>query len=545
MQSRFFMSFEGLSHLFRSEAFMPHGHCYLWQPDVLWLNVGADALIAVSYFAIPSFLVMLFLRRKDLEFRWVFLVFSLFIVACGSTHLMEIWTVWNPHYGIAGLLKGFTAGISLLTSISLWPLYPKLLALASPSQLEAANSKLKMEIAERVKAEEGWRQAKEAAEIANSAKTAFLANMSHEIRTPLGAVLGFADLLISENLGGMSRSEIHLAIKRNGELLLKVINDILDLSKVEAGKILIELKPVRLADVIDDLRSTLMLQANERGIDFRISTAPELPEIVNTDPLRLRQIILNIAGNAIKFTDKGWVEVTVGYTEDDRRLISFEIKDSGIGIQPEVARKLFEPFSQADASTSRCYGGTGLGLALSRRLAIALGGDVKLTWSLPGNGSAFTVTIRAGMTDGAHQTLTAEDRSLRRDLRKTLRLDGLRVLLVDDSTDNQFLVGHALRAAGAMVETAGGGSEAIEKAAAAKAFDIILMDLQMPGVDGFMATQEIRKNGFKGPIVALTAHGFTEIRERCSAIGLDGHIIKPIKPDMLVQRLQSYNTPRP
>lgn len=531
-----------LNHgMFSSDAFMPHGHCYLWRRDILWLNVGSDALIALAYFAIPSFMIGLFVRRKDLEFRWIFVMFSLFIVACGTTHLMEIWTVWNPHYAVAGLIKLFTAGISLLTTLSLWPLFPKLLSLASPRQLEAANAKLKVEVAERARAEEGWRHAKEAADVANSAKTAFLANMSHEIRTPLGAVIGFAELLTSEDLGGISRAEIHQAIKRNGELLLNVINDILDLSKVEAGKILIESRPVRLADIINDLRSTLRLQASERGIDFRIFAANDLPEFISTDPLRLRQIILNVVGNAIKFTDSGWVEVTVACVEDGRGLISFVVKDSGIGIQPEVARGLFEAFRQADASTSRRYGGTGLGLALSKRLAAALGGDVQLTWSVPGKGSVFTVTIDAGSDDGSPVVLPAVGKVQGTGGARTeLRLDGLHVLLVDDSADNQFLVGRALRAAGALVQTAGGGSEAIDKAYADSSLDVILMDLQMPGIDGFKATQQIRKNGYQGPIVALTAHGFAEVRERCSANGLDDHMIKPVSAEVLVRTLQKY-----
>jgi signal transduction histidine kinase/CheY-like chemotaxis protein len=534
------MAFEHLQNIFKSDAFMPHGHCYLWRPEILWLNVVSDALIAVAYFVIPSFLIIFFLRRKDLEFRWIFLMFSLFIVACGSTHLMEIWTVWNPNYGIAGAIKLFTAGVSLLTTLSLWPLFPKLLALASPSQLEAANAKLKVEIAERAKAEEGWRHAKEAADVANSAKTAFLANMSHEIRTPLGAVVGFAELLITGDLGGISRTEVHHAIKRNSELLLNVINDILDLSKVEAGKIVIENKPVFLADIINDLSSTLKLQASERGVDFQIFVEADLPEVLNTDPLRLRQIILNVVGNAIKFTDSGWVRVNVAWTDETSNLISFLIEDSGIGIQPETARVLFEPFRQADVSTSRRYGGSGLGLALSKRLAAALGGDVQLTRSVPGKGSAFTVTIDAGPDGRRPQPLPVGRAHGTEEKPKEFKLDGMRVLLVDDSIDNQFLVGHALRSAGAVVETAGGGLEAIEKASAVGHLDVILMDLQMPGIDGFLATQQIRRNGFQGPIVALTAHGFSEVRERCSANGLNDHIIKPVSPDKLVQRLQIY-----
>ncbi len=241
---------ESLASLLKADEFMPHGHCYLWQSNILWLNVGSDALIAASYFAIPTFLLWFYLRRKDLEFSWILVLFSFFILGCGATHLMDIWTVWNPHYGAAGIVKAFTGGISILTAFSLSHAFPKMLTLASPKQLEATNAQLRAEIAERIRAEEGWRQAKIAAEVANSAKTAFLANMSHEIRTPLGAVTGFAELLKSPAWGTDAKNEIHRAIHRNSEFLLNVINDVLDLSKIEAGKVQIEKSHVYLRDLV-------------------------------------------------------------------------------------------------------------------------------------------------------------------------------------------------------------------------------------------------------------------------------------------------------
>ncbi len=248
-----------------------------------------------------------------------------------------------------------------------------------------------------------------------------------------------------------------------------------------------------------------------------------------------------MVGNALKFTDRGAIEIKVSPlpTPTGELLICFVVKDSGIGICPESAQRLFEPFRQADDSTSRRYGGSGLGLVLSKRLASALGGDVQLTESIPGKGSIFTITIDSGLSDKRPQITKQKNAMTETRQRDSQPLVGMKVLLVDDSSDNQILISIILETAGAEVDSAGGGEQAIKKASPG-AYDIVLMDLQMPGIDGFMATREIRRRGFEGPILALTAHGFAEVKDRCFENGLVEHIIKPVDPDLLVECLLKY-----
>lgn len=378
-------------------------------------------------------------------------------------------------------------------------------------------------------------EAKEAAEAANMAKSAFLANMSHEIRTPLGAVLGFSDLVIDPNVKPSEKANFLAAVKRNGELLSNIINDILDLSKIEAGKMQIATDEVSLMEVLTDTKTLLDLQASDKGIAFNVVIDPGVPEKIKTDPLRLRQILINIIGNAIKFTAKGSVDVKIRMAlSGQRSLLSFAVSDTGSGVKPDQINKLFAPFSQVDVSTKRKFGGTGLGLVLAKRFANLLGGDVVLTDTIPDKGSTFTITIDPGpvltsVGDSARSRLS--------DMQKSgLRLDGIRVLLAEDSPDNQTLVTRFLKLAGATVEIASDGKEATQKAKNDH-YDVLLMDLQMPVMDGYEATSQLRKDGYRGKIVALTAHALSEERERCLKSGFDDHISKPVNRDLLIERV--------
>ncbi|MBX3022998.1 MAG: PAS domain S-box protein [Bdellovibrionales bacterium] len=385
------------------------------------------------------------------------------------------------------------------------------------------------------------KRAKESAEVANATKSAFLANMSHEIRTPLGAVLGFSELLIDDNMSASERLNSLEVIKRNGRLLSTIINDILDLSKVEAGRMEIEIVEVVFSEVMTEIGSVLNLKAAEKGIALMITSEGVVPSVIKTDPSRLRQVLLNVVGNAIKFTNQGTVHVRIKTVlgESGRSQLAFSVTDSGEGIAAEQIERLFTPFTQADASTTRRFGGTGLGLALSRKLAMALGGDVKLTDTALGKGSTFTVTIDLGITEqllfhSAQQTVN--NVIVVDPLRPKVDLRQMKVLIVDDSVDNQILISKILRLAGASVEIAGNGREAVEKASRGE-FSLILMDLQMPEMDGYEATKILRQRGFKKPIIALTAHAMKEERQRSLRSGFDDHITKPIDHEALIRTL--------
>lgn len=387
--------------------------------------------------------------------------------------------------------------------------------------------------------------AMERADNANQAKTHFLANMSHEIRTPLSAILGFAELLLEPNQSGSERLNCVSAIIKNGRVLSDLVHDILDLSKVEAGQIQVERLEVSLPDLLYEMRGLFVLRAREKGIQLTLSSEGPIPTTITTDPTRFKQILVNVIGNAVKFTDFGKVEVSaqVGSYDNRRRdgFLKITVKDTGIGIDHCYHAKLFRPFSQADSSTTRRFGGTGLGLALSKELAKALGGDLVLSRSVPQEGSVFEIMIDTGSLQG-RDWLKLEDAMGLEDSTEMMRparsdiLLGKTILLAEDSYDNQLLIKKFLTLAGAEVDTAMNGREAIQKATD-RDYDVILMDVQMPELDGIAATRKLRNNGYKRPIVALTAHALREERDKTLEAGCDDHLTKPIQRHELVRRV--------
>ncbi|MBC7533816.1 MAG: response regulator [Oligoflexus sp.] len=418
------------------------------------------------------------------------------------------------------------------------------------AELEMANNALRSEVEERERIElllrkkqEELQSAKELAEAANTAKSAFLANMSHEIRTPLGAVMGFSELMLASDQSTSEKQKCVDAIKRNGKLLSNIINDILDLSKVEAGKLDVEKIDVPLDEILTDINMLLDLEATEKGLRLMLTTEGSVPSRIKTDPLRLRQILFNIVGNAIKFTDQGSIQVTIKQVngEDDRAQLAFLIRDTGRGISQEQSSRLFEPFAQADSSTTRRFGGTGLGLVLSKKLAKSLGGDVVLAESDLGQGSCFMVTIDPGVVElkSGQNFIPTKPQLESKGEDAPIRLNQLRILLVEDSLDNQLLITRMLKMSGAVVDTASNGREGVEKALTGK-YAIILMDLQMPEMDGHAATQELRRQNYQGPIIALTAHAMAEERQRCVVSGFNSHLSKPINRKTLLQTLVTF-----
>ncbi|MEM7200667.1 MAG: response regulator [Planctomycetota bacterium] len=385
-------------------------------------------------------------------------------------------------------------------------------------------------------------EARAVADAANAAKNRFVANVSHEVRTPLTAIMGFADLALSDTAGltDAQKFEAVQTIRRNGEHLLAIVNDILDLSKIEAGKLEFEVRhcdPIAIArDVVDLMR----VRADAKSIDLALECAPGTPRTIRSDPTRLRQVLANLVGNAIKFTIVGGVRVTLESVGDD---LSFAVIDSGVGIAEDQVNRVFVPFAQADAKATRRFGGTGLGLSISRSLARLMGGDLVLQGSKLGVGSCFRLTLPAGQAaakvaarDGGAADDTPPPPPRRPDL------DGYQVLLAEDGPDIQRLLSFLLSSVNAQVTIAGNGRIAVELVRQSyddgRPFDVVLMDMQMPEMDGLEALTVLRAEGYDVPVIALTASAMESDRQRCLAAGFDDYETKPVNHTRVLATVQ-------
>ncbi len=394
------------------------------------------------------------------------------------------------------------------------------------------------DITDRKEFEQQLQEAQHLAEAANRAKSDFLANMSHEIRTPMTAILGYSDLIASR-LEDPDDLQCIETIRSNGRFLVEIINDILDLSKIEADKM--ELAPERVSpeSIIADVISLLEMRAREKNIVLSAEVSGDIPETIQTDPVRLRQILLNLLGNAIKFTEVGSVRL-LARSDCGRQRMIFDIIDTGIGIQTEQLSKLFQPFTQADASVTRSHGGTGLGLTISKRLATLLGGDLYVE-SWPERGSKFTVEIDTGDLAQVPLIRSTVDRSNAVAIEAEGPLPSIccTALVVDDRREVRYLAQHFIEEAGGKVLVAQNGAEALDLLAsdAGLAVDLVVMDISMPIMDGYTAARTLRERGFERPIIALTANAMQGDREKCLEAGFNDYATKPLDRRLLVEAI--------
>ncbi len=542
---------EFFASLLDNTSFMPHGHCYLWQPGVLWLNVASDLLIALAYFSIPIALVTFVRKRKDLSFNWVFRMFAAFIFACGMTHLMEIWTTWHPDYVLQGVLKFLTAMISCLTAFLLWPLMPKALALPSPDDLKRANEDLKAEIVVRKRAEAELLEAKKDLEMrvqqrtselrrANKMKDEFLATLSHELRTPLNVIVGYSDLLKMEMPSDPAVVEAINAISRNAHIQAELINDLLDVSRIITGKIQLDIQLVDPSSLIESALQSVQLSALAKKVKIETSF-DKVTGLILGDATRLQQVFWNLFSNAIKFSPKSST-IRIASRRIDSK-VEITVRDEGRGIDSEFLPYVFDRFRQEDSSTTRVHGGLGLGLAIVRHIVELHGGMVFAASEGRDLGSTFTIILpvmsAASIENDKERAQENIPASLRlNSVENNKVLKGFTVLVVDDELDTRTLLWTILNRCGADVKVA-------ESASVARGIleswtpDVIISDIGLQEEDGIEFIKKIRaatdKPASEIPAIALTAYAQHEIRDKIIAAGYNAHASKPIGAPHLIE----------
>jgi signal transduction histidine kinase len=535
--------------IFSTGGFMPHAHCYLNDPRVVWLHVLSDISIGAAYVAISSMLgYLVFKARHDIPFQWMFLAFGLFIISCGMTHFMEVWTVWRPTYWLSGDIKMVTAVASVATAVALPPLIPKIFALIQTAKA-SEERKIKLESAHR----EMEQMNKELRKL-DELKSQFFANVSHELRTPLALILGPTEKLLSDHdLKGDQKRDLEV-VSRNARLLLKHVNDLLDASKLDAGRMGIRYAEVDLTKLCRLTASHFEILARDRHIAFVVETAPELSAQVDAE--KLERIWINLLANAFKFTpDRGRIRMAVRAGNGE---VMTEVSDSGPGVPIESRAIIFERFRQADGASTRQFGGTGLGLSITKDFVEMHRGTIEVGDAAEG-GALFTVRLpvrapagvmvesRTGASEMAPELIRPELEGLRPNVARRAPVPGPplsesripTVLVVEDNLEMNEFICETLEGQ-FCTASAAEGYEGLSKARAIRP-DLILTDVMMPGMSGDQLVEALRAdNSFEGvPILVVTAKADDELRNRLLREGAQDCLTKPFSADELRARVRN------
>ncbi|MET0658149.1 MAG: ATP-binding protein [Steroidobacteraceae bacterium] len=528
--------------------FMPHGHCYLWRPDVLWLHVGSDTLIAASYFAIPAALAYVVQKRKaELPYWWLPVLFAAFILLCGTTHIMNIWTVWNPDYVLDGYIKLATGIVSFATAIVVYRVLPAGMALRTPvelqrevdartAELSATNEALRSEIAERQRieaqlraSESELRESVQKLADADRKKNEYLAMLSHELRNPLAPILTSVQLLKLKGSADGAVQSAHQVIDRQARHMGRLLNDLLDMSRISRGRIELHKEYVDLRVALEAAIETSQPHIVRRKHFLRTRVVDE-PVFVYGDQTRLTQIFANIINNACKYTpEEGALEVELTVSESSA-LILFQ--DSGIGIAPDMIERIFEMFTQGDTSLERRNDGLGIGLTLARDLAHLHGGEV--TASSPGRSQGSTFTVQLPL---AYQKPNIQlSSSMFAESQKKV----LSILVCDDNVDAANSLASLLESMGHRVMIAYDGVEGLAVVRSIRV-NVAILDIGMPRMNGYELAKEIRALNVPIVLIALTGWGQDEDKRRAREAGFDEHLTKPLDSALLTTLISTYS----
>jgi signal transduction histidine kinase/ActR/RegA family two-component response regulator len=518
--------------LFSSPNFMPHGMCYLWQPETLWLNVASDGLIAAAYYAIPlSLYHLVHERRKEIPFPGIILMFAAFIVLCGTTHLMEIWTVWHPDYRFAGALKGVTGIVSVATMFALFKVMPHAMQLRSPTQLQQEvtartaqlanlNEELRAQIEARDQAEAQLRDR-------DQRKDEFLATLAHELRNPLAPIRHAVKILGETGATPEQQRWGREVIDRQAHRMALLLDDLLEVSRITRGQLILKNQRVSLASLIAAAIETVRPLIDSKELTLTVNQPAEQVDL-EADPLRLSQALSNLLTNAAKFTPRGGrINLAVSRTPTD---IVIAVRDTGIGFEPALARHLFDMFTQAQGATEGSEGGLGIGLSLVKGLIQLHGGSVSAESGGIGLGAEFKITLPGTLVlasptpDVATSSESGSPITERR----------ARILIADDNVDAADSLGMLLELAGHDVKVAHSGNAALASGESYRP-DVVILDIGMPDLSGYDVARAARHKawGKSAYFIALTGWGQAADKERAAAAGFDRHLTKPIDADFL------------